>query len=220
MTINFPYPLLRVPTVDALQEVNRLRTNGQVPIILGNEQQFDDFAYVFERSQQGEPDELLALSEHLEIDSSLSAFASSAAALEALEDFDWPSNVPPVTLLWALNRKDRDSADKTVIAVLPISECWMAPCFLKVGDDCHRPGAHVHTALAKYWQRRYGAEIVAAIGQTVEFTVSKPPRTESEAIELALQHYWYADDHVCGHDSFAEYTASLLNATVWSFWWD
>jgi hypothetical protein len=38
-----------------------------------------------------------------------------------------------------------------------------------------------------YWEKRYGAELVANLGTMLEFTVARPPQTMAEAWELAVE---------------------------------
>jgi hypothetical protein len=76
-------------------------------------------------------------------------------------------------------------------------------------------------AVARYWRDRFGAEIAAVSSDVVEFTVSRPPSDDAQALELAWQQYLYCADIVDqGVGSVATLAQSLRHSTRWYFWWD
>lgn len=221
MTIHLSYPILRIPIDDVLSEVQRLRLQGLVPVILGSQNDADNLGSDFVDSRQVEPHELLSRVDDL---GDWAATRPSAAAIQTvLDDEDWPRNVQPVTLMWALegDARQRDQTAELLVALLPASESWMAPCFLKLGGYNYAPRAEALSAVCKYWFDRYEARITAVTNCTIEFMVGRPPQTKADAVELALQHYRVCDDIVDqNYESMAAYAACLQNATVWSLWWD
>ncbi|GHO82332.1 hypothetical protein KSZ_03380 [Dictyobacter formicarum] len=74
----------------------------------------------------------------------------------------------------------------------------------------------------KYWNERWGAELVAMAPSTVEMRVLRPPTTWEEAFLLAKEQYIYAPDVVDQWlgGNFATLVKTLLNGRVWLFWWD
>ena len=90
-----------------------------------------------------------------------------------------------------------------------------------MGDWNECPDASVLAAFAHRWQLRYGAEIVSATHDVLEFTVSDPPTTREAALELAREQYLLCADIVDqGHGSIAHLAAALQNSNYWYFWWD
>jgi hypothetical protein len=73
----------------------------------------------------------------------------------------------------------------------------------------------------KYWQERYGAEVVGVTHDVVEMLISRPPRTRAQALELAREQCLYCSDIVLqGTNTLDVLAASLLDGTTWFFWWD
>ncbi|OAI56837.1 hypothetical protein AYO49_03540 [Verrucomicrobiaceae bacterium SCGC AG-212-N21] len=107
------------------------------------------------------------------------------------------------------------------VAFIPTEDSTTIPLHLRFGDwnDC--PSPHVHTAVARYWRDRYGAEIATLTSDVIEFTVERPPRSDADALELAWQHFFYCSDIVHqGVGSVATLARSLRKSTRWYFWWD
>lgn len=108
-----------------------------------------------------------------------------------------------------------------IIATIPTDDSTTIPLHLRFGDWNACPSPHIHTAVARYWRDRFGAEIATVAGGIVEFTVSRPPSTDKEASELAMQQYLYCNDIVDqGVGSIATLGLALRKSTRWYFWWD
>ncbi len=55
----------------------------------------------------------------------------------------------------------------------------------------------------------------------IEMRVARPPTTREDAMALANEQYAYCEDIVHqGVESLSNLAATLLNGTVWFFWWD
>jgi hypothetical protein len=73
----------------------------------------------------------------------------------------------------------------------------------------------------RYWNDRYGGEIIALTHDVAEATVGRPPTTRSEALALAQEQYEFCEDIVSqGTETIGQLAASLLNGRFWFFWWD
>ena len=97
---------------------------------------------------------------------------------------------------------------------------WQAPAYLRYGawDEC--PSAAEHVALFRYWDERYGAEVVAMADDVVEMKVARPPADRDAALELAGWQYLYCRGLVTrGVKTLQNLAAALLGGTVWFFWW-
>lgn len=104
------------------------------------------------------------------------------------------------------------------ILLLPVEKFWHVPAYLRYGNwnDCPTPDVHV--SAFKYWNERFGAELIGIRSDTVEFILEKPVKDKNEAIEIAKQHYYYCTDTV---GSGLLYSASRLPGVKgWMFWWD
>ena len=102
-----------------------------------------------------------------------------------------------------------------------VKESWMIPAALKYGgwNDC--PSPEIHCAVWKFWQEKYGAEIIGVSGDVIEAYVRNPPKTKEDAMELARQQYLYCTDIVHqGVETISNLAAAILNHNLWFFWWD
>jgi hypothetical protein len=114
-----------------------------------------------------------------------------------------------------------DPLPEVRIALLPVDEGWKAPAILPWGRYNENPAPPVHTAVLRDWDRRYGAELVAMTGDTLELSVKRPPTTDQAALALAREQFGYAPDIVQqGTGDVATLAAILKNARAWFFWWD
>ena len=135
---------------------------------------------------------------------------------------DWPSQPQVQTSLTAhtdiLTGKPKD---KVFIGLSAVDRPWQLPAAVRYGgwNDCPHPAEHC--AVLRYWEEKYGAEVVVLSDSVIECIVSKPPLTREEAVELAWQQYWYCPDIVeQGTENVAALAASLLKSNYWYFWWD
>jgi hypothetical protein len=102
-----------------------------------------------------------------------------------------------------------------------IEQSWMLPAITKYGgwNDC--PAPPIHCAMMRYWQEKYGAEIVAMSGDVIECHVTRPPTTDETAMELAQEQYDYCPDIVDqGTGTMINLAATLMDSDHWYFWWD
>jgi hypothetical protein len=108
------------------------------------------------------------------------------------------------------------------IALIPTAHCWEVPAYLPVQGNEGDPSNAVQVAMMKYWNERWGAELVAMAPSNVEMRVLRPPTTWEEAFTLAKEQYIYAPDVVDQWlgGSFTALVKTLLNGHVWLFWWD
>ena len=109
------------------------------------------------------------------------------------------------------------------LAYVPVAQTrpWEVFAHLCFGawNECPEPAIHV--ALAQYWHERFGARIVTAHFDTVEFKVDRPVSNREDAMELAKQFYAYCPDIVDqGTGTIDSLAATLMGAKVWFFWWD
>jgi Domain of unknown function (DUF4253) len=128
----------------------------------------------------------------------------------------WP-DVPPAPTVSALVPTSADMH----IALVPTLFDRQIPAFLRYGAYGSCPSAGEHVALLHYWEVRHGIALLGMAGHRVEVEVTKPPRTRDEALELAREHYLYCPDLLlAGSNTLQELAARLLDAPLWSFWWE
>ena len=107
------------------------------------------------------------------------------------------------------------------LALVPTQNFWEVPAIVSFGGWNWCPHPEEHVCMMKHWYEAYGAELVSLSGDTLEMKVLRPPSNREFALELAREQFIYCDDIVTqGTQTIENLAASLLNGTVWFFWWD
>ncbi|KOG35086.1 MULTISPECIES: DUF4253 domain-containing protein [Streptomyces] len=73
------------------------------------------------------------------------------------------------------------------------------------------------------WEDRFGARVIALTFDQLVVSVAAPPKTLEEAEAVAAEHFAFCPDNIAqgSHGTLREYAEkALLDAPVWSFWWD
>jgi hypothetical protein len=108
---------------------------------------------------------------------------------------------------------------EVALTLVPVDVTWKVPAYLWITGQV--PGG-VHIAIQKRWFERWGAEIVAAAGASLDFRVLRPPTTLAEACAVAdemLAYDWDFDYENTREESVAELAQRLLNSKIWELWW-
>ncbi len=142
---------------------------------------------------------------------------------------DGPEDSEPLNDLTQIREftLDKDSMpvftalDRVLLLLVPIENSWHLPAFFQYGGWNFHPDAATHTAAFKHWHEKYGAEPVFIADDTLEFFVSNPPRSQGDAMTLAIEHFMYCEDRVTqGEATVSRLAGALMDATVWYFWFD
>lgn len=132
------------------------------------------------------------------------------------QEGDWPDDVAPSDGFYTLQQ-----APALWLCLVPTTIPWTVPAYLPFGGWNECPHDEVHVAFLRRWYEQYGAELVVMTRDILEFTVARPPQTREQALTLAWEQYGYCADIVDqGTETISNLAASLLNSTVWFFWWD
>jgi hypothetical protein len=76
-------------------------------------------------------------------------------------------------------------------------------------------------AVLRSWEDRFGARLLEVGFAQIRLLVERPPRTADAALAIAAEHYTFCDE--CADQALSDVpsiTASLVNAPIWTFWWD
>lgn len=77
------------------------------------------------------------------------------------------------------------------------------------------------SCVLRNWEDRFGARVVATGFDILYLSVAAPPVDAEHALEVAAEHHAFCPDNVWqGSGSLTEYAAELIDAPLWSFWWD
>ena len=108
------------------------------------------------------------------------------------------------------------------IALVPTKRPFEVPAYFRLGDWNGCPPAWVHVAVLREWHERYGTEIVAVSGDTIELRSSRPVKTLKAATQFALEQFHYS-----GGDSVFQGSGTLMGliegqiGSPYTFiWWD
>jgi Domain of unknown function (DUF4253) len=111
--------------------------------------------------------------------------------------------------------------ETVMIALIPTQICWHIPAYLNFGGWNSCPIPEEHICLMKKWYEIYGAEVVGMTHDTIEMRVIKPPLDEKTAMSLAKEQYLYCNDIVDqGTQTLSALVSTLIECSVWYFWWD
>ncbi len=219
--MDFQCDTLKVPGKELLSTYQKLKANpGVIPVILGDN---DDVASITEVMNY--------------ISDSFSELLQQAESIDPLDWFhkrqvqdseyydltpgEWQDLSPATELSVHLDLLTGEPKDEIYIVLVPVAQSWMIPAFLKIGgwNDC--PTAAEHTAIFKYWHECYGVTVAAVTRDVIELEVQRPPTTKEQALHLAEEQFIYCPDIVYqGTGTIAALAATLLNGSVWFFWWD
>ena len=238
LLIDGPPPIhgLTVPGASAIDLWSRLRSavdqTGHWPILLGGENDLERHRNALEWSASEGVEQTIAFGESIDPrqwfkerqEDSAEASSGEAEEIELPSDSldDWPDDQAPshqfITPFDVLSRKPKP---KVYLGLAPTRLSWHDPAYLRFGAWNACPGAEEHVAVMRYWNRRYGADIVAVTGDVIEMAVTRPPSDRQTAMDLAREQYVYCPDIVDqGVESVAALAAVLLNGSTWYFWWD
>lgn len=223
-----------VPPIDALDHWHRLRNavddTQYWPVVLGGQdhvywhrQRVHDYylsdptpvSRILAAARTIDPEQWL----HRHLDDLQHTYRFSVENLHG----DWQDGAAAHTYI-----APYDQTEPVYLALLPTCWSWHVPALLHFGYHNFSPPPEVHVSLFKRWHRLYGAEVVGMAGSDVlEMRVTRPPRTREHALALAYEHYTYCPDIVeqvtrgkIYAGSLEALASSLLDGTVWYFWWD
>jgi Domain of unknown function (DUF4253) len=76
------------------------------------------------------------------------------------------------------------------------------------------------TAVLRSWEDRFGAQLIDVGFADLRLLVERPPRTLEAAQRIAAEQVVLADDCIDGMRDIPNIAARLVNAPIWTFWWD
>jgi hypothetical protein len=110
----------------------------------------------------------------------------------------------------------------TVIGLIQARHGWEVPGLLSWSGAVNYDldGAH-HVAVLRWWQERYGAELVTLTRDQIELLVARPPRDPATMVQVAVEMLGYCPDlDVLGTGMVAVLANEVVPHRRWSFWWD
>lgn len=220
-----PYETIMVVGEAAVSTCLRLRAEGSghfTPVILGAPNELAMLTEGFELND-GSPEKSIELSVGISMDS------FSKKRVEQEEEYYgnvdvgvWPVELQPSQdLIGHTGILNHRPLKDVVLCKVPTPRSWEVPAYLRFGAWNECPAPEEHVSVLRYWNEKYGADIITLTHDVIECTVSRPPTTKEEAMELAREQFIYCSDIVFqGTESLSALAATLLNGKTWYFWWD
>jgi hypothetical protein len=136
------------------------------------------------------------------------------------EEARWPW--PDEGTVWQRESRfaGESAATPVDLALVPTQHSWEVPAILRWGGFNACPGPEQQVAILKYWQGRYGAEVLTVLGDGLELRAERLPASREEALMLAREHLAYCSDIDQGGYSIEDLAKLLLVSPIWTFWWD
>src|ERR1700722_3293886 len=104
----------------------------------------------------------------------------------------------------------------------PKIRAW--PMTLTWPRSCRACGGHPRggtlPAILRSWEDRFGARVIDVGYADLRLFVERPPRTLEAAQRVAAEHVFLASDCLDGCRSIPDLAPLLVNAPIWTFWWD
>ncbi|MFF8288506.1 DUF4253 domain-containing protein [Streptomyces sp. NPDC016309] len=154
--------------------------------------------------------------------------------LAALAPFSttWPGLAPP-----GEGGTDPDDTAARVTAELTGADDWLegprgalvparrgadVPAVLGWGGASNHADAVQLSTVLRSWEDRFGIRLVGLGHDLLTVSVAAPPRTLSDALAVAAEHYALCPDNVWdGYETLRAYAAEeVLDRQDWTFWWD
>src|SRR5262249_4373977 len=209
---------------DALAKLDGLRrewaTTGLYPILLGDQENLDYIEEGYELAGDDERDTPAIVARSRDVDAPRWLADRVAAAPEyyVLDHGDWPTIAEPEMGIVAHRTHHGHVKPSVFIGLLMLDAPWEAFAWLLWGGWNACPFPVEHCAVHRYWQERYGAEVVSITHDIVQCVVSRPPTDRRAALMLAEEQYYYCADIVQqGTNTIEALAASLLNSHYWYF---
>lgn len=78
------------------------------------------------------------------------------------------------------------------------------------------------SAVLRSWESRFGVRVIGIGYAELYLSVAAPPTDTDTALRVAAEHFAFCPDNVWQGNptELAGYAKQLLDAPVWSFWWD
>ena len=204
---------------------------GLVPVLLADEEDGDDFYFAYpEPVTQVDPldaGQLLAGMWHNQLPSDAENYPAWRR-MRAPYFRQFPGLAPPEhdRLSMAQQHQTLGSRPAARLGLVPASRPADAlPVTGWMPFDDHLPGLPNPVwiaAILRSWETRFGATLLhLGPGAVMQLLVERPPHHLAAAQPVAAEHHVFCDE--CGGAGLREVSkiaAALINAPIWTFWWD
>ena len=141
--------------------------------------------------------------------------------LPALDATDWPPMPADegLSVRCLFDPFENRLHDEVLLAIINCPSTDVA-AYLNFGGWNACPPPSVHVAVARLWNRKFGAVPLAITHDTIEFYVERPPTSPTEAWRLAWEHRAYSEETYGTRGDMKSVAQILWNRPHWAMWWD
>ena len=231
------YERVTVPGAQAISEWENLRRSGRGwPVVVGGDEDLERIADQFSMEEEAiaalgssghgprTPGKILATASGIQFPRDLRKWPGAYRPEDLQAPLGpWPTTVedPGPGLSVASDLLSGKPRDKVHILLVPASNSWEVPAYLRWGNWNACPPPEYHVAALRSLHDRFGAELIGINGDTLNVRVDRPPSDRKQAVALARELYGYCPDIVDqGVTSISALAASLMASRWWYFWWD
>ncbi|MGI5174846.1 DUF4253 domain-containing protein [Dactylosporangium sp. CA-152071] len=78
------------------------------------------------------------------------------------------------------------------------------------------------SAVLRSWEHRFATRVIGVGFAELYLSVAAPPTDHAAALTIAAEHFAFCPDNVWQGSApdFTTYASRLIDAPIWSFWWD
>jgi hypothetical protein len=219
-----PFSLELVSGEEAVHRWNALQAEGRekgfAPVILGD---VEDVRVLWENGDAtaGSFKRVIEKAKAVDISRWLAEREAEEPEVYQYDEGDWPREPEERTGLSVITGSDGEIKPWVCIAKIPAEQPWQIPAYLRIGNWNECPAPEYHVAMARHWQEKYGAVLISANYDVLEFLVARPPEERKAAKMLAREQFIYCTDIVHqGAETMNNLAATLLKGKLWYFWWE
>ncbi len=109
----------------------------------------------------------------------------------------------------------------TELTLVPAAAGWQVPGLL-AWDGAGNYDRHgdEHATMLRRWAGHHGVELVGLSDDVMTLRIGHPPTSAVDALDFAVEAYWYCPDSVEQGLETVDALAELLMGPACSFWWD
>lgn len=201
----------------------RGKSEGFTPVIIIPNDMMYEVVSNEDRQDDYSPEAIIEKSKTINVTELLKKRIADASPAEEEDDImgEYSEADPANDFISLIDYGTKRPHANIIIAKIPANNPWELAAWIPMGgfNDCPNPEEQV--AVFRYWYEKYSAIPAFVSYDTWELYVEKPVKTKDEAMSLALEQFGFCPDIVWqGVEKINILAGTLVNSSVWFFWWD
>lgn len=134
---------------------------------------------------------------------------------------DFNESIKPDRVFISLDDEFRDKNTELIIVKIPTANPWEVFVWIPFGGWNECPDEEEQMSVCKYWYDLYGAVPAVITSDILQMYVQMPVRDKEAALKLAEEQFGFCEDIVYqGMGNIKSLASTLINSSIWYFWWD